>query len=308
MKKIFWSIVLLIPFGIASACDVCSSSSMSGLNSQILQTNQTFLGFGFNSVRQTNRARNIYHNHSTNLIAAHSFKQRWQIMAILPFQIQKTNTPESFNMETGLGDARILATYQVFKTPDKKLKPATHNLFARAGLKLPTGKLVNENPEFMPLGTGSVDFLLSSQYIFERKKMGFNSNLDAKVNTANKNNMLFGHQFSLTAFYFYKKEVKASMLMPFAGAVGEYITKNRSNGFLRTFSGGKAMYGLVGFQALINSKYSLIVTGEIPLAQAYKSVEGLLYADYRIQATFSFIFNQKKKADTAAPMNIQVNN
>lgn len=308
MKKFFWSITLLIPFGIVSACDVCSSSSMSGLNGQILQTNQTFVGLGFNSVRQTNRASNIYHNHSTNLIAAHSFKERWQIMAVLPFQIQKTNTPESFNMETGLGDARVMATYQVFKTPEKKLKPATHNLFARFGLKLPTGKLLNDNPEFMPLGTGSVDFLLSSQYIFERKKMGFNGNFDAKMNTANKQNMIFGHQFSLTSFYFYKKEVKSSMLMPFVGTVGEYITKNRSNGYLRTFSGGKVIYGLVGFQALINSKYSLIVTGELPLAQQYKSVEGLLYADYRIQATFSFIFSQKKKGDATAPMNIQVKN
>lgn len=128
------------------------------------------------------------------------------------------------------------------------------------------------------------------------------------MNTANKQNMIFGHQFSLTSFYFYKKEVKSSMLMPFVGTVGEYITKNRSNGYLRTFSGGKVIYGLVGFQALINSKYSLIVTGELPLAQQYKSVEGLLYADYRIQATFSFIFSQKKKGDATAPMNIQVKN
>lgn len=308
MKKIFWSILLLIPCGIIFACDACSSSSMSGLNGQLLQTNQTFVGFGFNTVRQTNRASSIYHNHAANFIAAHSFKEKWQIMAVLPFQFQKSNTPESFNMETGLGDARIMATYQVFKTPDSKLKPASHNLFARAGLKLPTGKYINENPEFMPLGTGSVDFLLSSQYIFERKRMGFNGNLDARINTANKSNMLFGHQFSLTSFYFYKKEVKSSMIMPFVGAVSEYITKNRSNGFIRNFSGGRALYGMVGFQALINSKYSFIVTGEIPITQQYQSVEGLLYANYRVQATFSFIFNQKKKGAANAPMNIQVNN
>jgi hypothetical protein len=279
---------------------------MGGLNGQLLQTNQTFVGFGFNSVRQTNRISSFYNSHSANLIAAHTFKEKWQLMAVLPFQMQKSNTPESFNMETGLGDAILRVTYEVYKTPQSKLKPSSHHLFARFGLKLPTGKLLNDNPEFMPLGTGSLDFILSSQYIFERKKMGFNGNFDAKVNTANKNNMIFGHQFSLTSFYFYKKDVKSSMIMPFVGTVGEYITKNKSNGFLRNFSGGRAIYGLIGFQALINSKYSLIVTGEVPIAQQYRSVEGLLYADYRLQATFSFIFSKRQKENL--PLNIQVNN
>ena len=308
MKKIFWSILLLIPFGVANACDACACSGISGLNGQLLQTDQTFIGAGINTVRQTNKAGSIYHSHFTNFIAAHSFKEKWQVMAVLPYQIQKSNTPENFNMKHGLGDAIVNVTYQVFKTPASKLKPSSHQVFSRFGLKLPTGKYLDDNPEFMPMGTGSVDFILSNQYIFEKRNMGFNGNIDAKLNTTNNSNMMFGHQFALTSFYFFKKEVKKSMLMPFAGTVAEYITKNRSNGFVRHFSGGRAIYGLIGMQALINSKYSLILTGELPIAQHYRSVEGLLYANYRVQATFSFIFNQKKKGDGNTPMNIQVNN
>jgi hypothetical protein len=293
MKRILLALALVHTFSQAWACDVCSFSGTNSLNGQLLQTNRSFAAVGWNNVRQNSSDGRIYNNHFLNFAGAYAFKEKWQILAVLPLQHQYRKNAEDVIKTTGLSDATISVTYNSFTTPSQKLKPGKHKLFNTAGFKLPTGRYSGDSPEFAPLGTGSFDWIVGSQYIFERKLMGINMSADLQLNMKNQNGFRYGNLYRITSFYFIKKTFGSTILMPFAGLTAETLAKDHSNGFIRNQSGGYGAFALVGLQTLINEKFSLFVRGDIPVWQDFKSFEGPVKANYRIQTQLSVLFNQK---------------
>ena len=200
----------------------------------------------------------------------------------------------------------VLATYQAFNS--KSIKPANHKFYATAGIKLPTGKYDSFSPEFAPLGTGSLDWVLAAQHIFERKKKGINNRFDTQLNMKNSNEFRYGNVYRLSSFAFVKKELTKATLMPFAGVSGEVFGKNSSNGFVREASGGFATFGFLGLQTLINEKYTFFVRGEIPMYQKLESFDGPINISYRLQAQFTVLFNQKENKNNKNTIEITPSN
>lgn len=282
---------------ISYACDVCSSSGTNSLNGQLLQNNVSFVGLSWNNSGMTGDAERRYNSHFANLIGGVAIKQKWQIMALLPLQYQMREQGEVRNSDIGLSDAMLLATWQAYGSPTSK--SAKHKLFATAGIKLPTGRFDSFESEFAPLGTGSVDWLTSGQYIFEKKDIGVNNRLDFQLNMKNRNGFRYGNLYRISSFAFVKKEVKKTVFMPFAGASAEYFGKNVSNGFVREASGGYATFAFAGLQTMINEKYTFFVRGDLPVYQQLDSFDGPVDVSYRIQAQFTMIFSGRKNKNNS---------
>lgn len=293
MKKILAIMILSLCTKLAFSCDVCSSSGTNSLNGQLLQNNVSFVGLSWNNSIMTGDIERKYSTHFSNLIGGYAFKEKWQIMATLPFQYQIRKQSEVKTTEIGLGDAMLLTTFQAFNS--KIIKPANHKLYTTAGIKLPTGNYDSFSPEFAPLGSGSLDWVLAAQHIFERKKKGINNRFDTQLNMKNSNGFRYGNVYRISSFAFIKKEVKKTILMPFAGASSEFFGKNSSNGFVREASGGIATFAFLGLQTMINEKYTFFVRGEMPVYQKLESFDGPIEISYRLQAQFTILFNKKPK-------------
>jgi hypothetical protein len=293
MKKYGTAFLFMLAFSISYACDVCSFSGTNSMGGQILQANQSFVALGWNNIKQNSNDGRIYNNHFLNFTGAYAFKEKWQVTAMLPLQYQFRLNNENEEKNTGLSDAAFTLTFQSFNTADKKNKAGNHALFNTAGIKLPTGKYNSNSPEFAPLGTGSIDWIIGNRYVFEKNNMGINVHADIQLNMANNRNFRYGNIYRTGAFYFVKRNIKNSVLMPMAGYTAERLDKDQSNGFVRPASGGQGIFALAGFQSMINEKCLITTRAEIPLYQNFESFEGPVKASYRIQAQFAWMIKQK---------------
>lgn len=83
--------------------------------------------------------------------------------------------------------------------------------------------------------------------------------------------------------------------MPFIGTAAEWIDTDVSNGFERTLSGGKAIYGMGGLLLRFEDKFSIFLKGELPVIQDYKSPDGNVFTNLRAQVQLSYFFKSKSK-------------
>lgn len=296
MIKYFFTLIVGLSVGFSSfACDACACTSMNTLDGQLLPSNKTFLGTSLGFAHQLDASKSKISNLSYNVFVAYSFAKRFQVMGNLPFQHTITNYKNGDRKaQLGLGDATLLFSAMPYSTPKDKERPSKSTLILRAGIKFPTGYYDNTGSDFN-LGTKSYDVLLSSQYIFEKNKQGFNANFNSRINTTNKYHYKYGHQFNFSTFYFIKREFKRNSYMPFAGVSYEYITKDKSNGYIRNLTGGTGLYGFGGLQWNYNDKFSFYLKGELPFTQDYLSTEGKIYTNFRGQLQINYFIKTKQK-------------
>lgn len=295
LKQIFALVFVCLLYMNAFACDACSCISMNSLDGQLLPSNKSLFGFSSNYVHQLNANEQKIHNMSYSLFGAYSFAKRWQVLVNLPLQQNLiVNNQEANTSQVGLGDASILLSYMPFTTKDEN-KKSKSTFILRGGIKLPTGYYDADNLATSNLGTKSVDFLFSTQYIFERNNQGLNVALNTRWNTQNKFDYKYGNRYDISAFYFVKRDVKKSAYMPFAGLSGEYIKTDQSNGFERTLSGGQALYGIGGFLWKWDNKLALFIRGELPIIQNFKSPDGNVFTNVRGQIQLSYFLKDKQK-------------
>jgi hypothetical protein len=65
----------------------------------------------------------------------------------------------------------------------------------RTGIKFSTGYYDQDNDQMSNLGSKSLDFLCSSQYIFERNSQGLNLASNLRINTKNIFNYKYGNKY-----------------------------------------------------------------------------------------------------------------
>lgn len=296
MIKHFFALMVSLSVVFATlACDACACTSMNTIDGQLLPSNKTFFGTNLGYSRQLDALKSKVNNISYNVFVAYSFAKKFQIMANMPFQHTISNyTDGSKKAKIGMGDASLLFSVMPYSTPNEKEKPSKSTLILRAGAKFPTGYYDNTGSNFN-LGTKSYDVLLAAQYIFEKNKQGFNASVNSRINTKNKYQYKYGNQFNFSSFYFIKRNFKKNNYMPFAGLNYEYITKDKSNGFVRNFSGGTGLYGFGGLQWNYNEKFSFLAKGELPFTQNYLSVDGNVFTNFKAQFQFNYFIPTKQK-------------
>lgn len=303
LKHIFALAMTIVVYQGLYACDACSCTSMNSLDGQLLPSNKSFLGISSSFVHQLNASEQRINNASYSLFAAYSFAKKWQVLLNLPFQqnvIIADQGPQSGQF--GLGDFSGILSYQAFTTAAENKQRSTSTLLLRTGLKLPTGYYNHDKVMTSNLGTKSWDVLFAAQYIFERESKGLNLAINGRLNTVNPYKYKYGNKYDFSAFYYVKGERAQKAYMPFVGLGGEWIQLDRSNGFLRKLSGGKALYGMGGFLLNWKETISIFAKGELPVVQDYLSQDGKVYTNIRAQVQLTYF--PKKKAKPAKTLNL----
>lgn len=151
-----------------------------------------------------------------------------------------------------IGDPIALVNYNLINT---KLTPGlkvNNRLNVGGGLKLPIGSYnlssnnVTVEPDLQP-GTGSLDFLLTTDYVLTVGGFGMLNYLNFKINTANKNRYKYGNSWNHTLTLFYMKEVfKNVSLMPNAGIYYEFANVDSQSNYAIPQSGGAITFANLG--------------------------------------------------------------
>ncbi|MGB1248591.1 MAG: hypothetical protein ACPG4Z_06875 [Chitinophagales bacterium] len=278
--KYWLSVALFFATSSVWACDACSGTGGSSISGQLLQNNESYIGL-----------LNLYERHiyidnesplskdylslyQVSIFGAYSFKDKWQVGTSIPYLSMhyKYDRREPIN---SIGDMTLFVAYKLYQTSALKLKTGRHIVYLQQGLKLPSGSLGKKNMlNESSFSSGSIDFLQSIRYIFEKKDKGLNTELNIQWNTRNKDQYRYGNRFNLTTYFYWKFPKDKVDIMPLGGLTIEYIAKDYSNKYIRNLSGGKSINSLFGLQVAIKDKYILTLNQNIAIAQKYLNADG----------------------------------
>ncbi|MBX2915813.1 MAG: hypothetical protein KF856_11145 [Cyclobacteriaceae bacterium] len=288
MKKPFiTSLILLLLLASTNthACDVCGCSLGGNYFGILPQFNKNFVGLRWSQAKfyahmnhDSQYLGEEYSNDTYNKVELWGrfyVSKRIQVFAFVPYSFNNMNGTEQKIKTHGLGDITLLSNIMLLNTGESKTSKFKHTLMAGGGIKLPTGKNNLEdggllvNPNFQ-LGTGSVDFLLSTVYTIRYQKVGFNTEAGYKINTRNNNDYRFGNQFNLSGQFFYWQNVKAFSFLPNAGLHYETAQKHKAGNIEQPNTGGSAVLFTTGIETY-SKNFSLGVNYKHPLVQNYNS-------------------------------------
>jgi len=261
MKKYF-AIALLVIFNNVEACDVCGCS-LGAFNMGILPN----INSHYSGLRYQNAPFYAQINHGNDIEYSNDLYQRLDwiskiklsdkifLNVLIPFSYNqmKGNMHDKIIL-SGINDPLVLGYYQLISKEKNKM---AQSLYVGGGLKLPLGKYnaqnndVLINPNFQ-LGTGSIDFLSSLNYIVKWEKYGANMESSYKYNTTNKQDYRFGNQFNMSVNQFYIFNKNNFTLMPFVGLYFENAASHTQLEIRQFNTGGKILLGNIGIQTYIN--------------------------------------------------------
>jgi hypothetical protein len=220
--------------------------------------------------------------------------KRWQVLAFVPYNINKQVSDDGKKRSNGLGDIAAIINYSLVEKTSltRNNKLIFQQVWVGAGIKAPTGissidpgatdiiALANSQ-----LGSGSTDFLLNTAYTIKINKTGFTTNLGYKINTKNKENYMFGNRFSVNSFIHYSINRHRATLIPNLGILYEHANANKLSGQNVDQTNGYATLGAAGMEISLK-KLSIGFNIQAPLKQDFAS--GQTKAKFRTMLHFTF--------------------
>lgn len=140
MKKIIAVLLFAILFLNAAACDICGGG-LNNLNPYLFpHLSKSYLGLSYfhnhYRINEDGQITNQYNN-AFVFSGQYTFRNKVQVMAVVPFQFNTITSGTAAAKTQGVGDITVLANYVVL---NKMLCKTTHAFTIGAGLKLPTGE------------------------------------------------------------------------------------------------------------------------------------------------------------------------
>ena len=248
MYKIFFALMCCI--GNAYSCDFCGGSP-SVMNSDLLSIQpQSFIGINTNyrNYKYANPENGLNRTDllSTNLTIAYAPKKWVELRANLPI-IWMSNTYKNVNENTfGIGDMSLIGNFKAInKSADGEKRKVGHIFNVGFGIEFPTGKnkVYANNPlQNFTLGSKSTDFLFSGVYSMSYRKWNLMGSGLVKINTRNKDEVRFGHLYSIQTGTAYIHYFKNSQLLPNAGLRVEIQQKNLYKHIIQKYTGSNALF------------------------------------------------------------------
>lgn len=296
-----FSILLLVMLSFNSlACDVCGCSSSTANFGILPSLSKHFVGVkyqytGFQSkphdVNDIHYGPSDEHFQSIELWARTIIKKRFQVFTVIPYNFNSRNEVRSNTSLHGIGDATVLLSYVILQ-PSTEDKNWYHSLQAGAGIKLPTGKynqlknnlLLHQN---IQLGTGSFDFPININYTVRYKLMGFNSELNYRLNRLNKMGYQFGNRFQASSRLFVQRELKKITLIPNLGFQYEFANQDLRNTIPEDYTGGSLGFLNAGIDTYYK-KMGLSFTFQHPVLSHFG--EGHITSNPRFSSRIILLF------------------
>jgi len=297
------SIVLINSISV-QACDICGCGVGGYYSGMLPQYHKHFIGlrwrfsnFKSNIGHETNNSgefsREYYH--SLELMGRFYPHRRVQILAFVPLNYHLRTMPSETTHLVGLGDVSLIVLYNIYNTSFLAEKTVKHNLLFGGGIKAPTADFQRKDNQgelltaSFQLGTGSVDFMVTTLYTVRHKRWGVNINATYKINLPNKNAYQFGNQLTAaaTAFFLHKFEKTDWGLMPKAGVQFEHANYNLTNGYKRVNTGGNQLVATLGLE-IYYKRIQLGLNYQQPTWQNLS--DGLVEAGPRFMANVNYLF------------------
>ncbi|HMT30827.1 MAG TPA: hypothetical protein PKD91_16260 [Bacteroidia bacterium] len=102
-------------------------------------------------------------------------------------------------------------------------------------------------------GTGSTDFIFVVSYIGKWHKLGWNADINYKLNTENSLNYRYGNSSNINVRAFYEINFKNLVFYPHLGTAVESGKADVSEGVKQSNTGGEILYGSAGVDVYYKS-------------------------------------------------------
>ena len=204
-----------------------------------------------------------------------------QLLAFVPYRLNKQIDDDGTTTSNGLGDLNILAQYEVLNTTHYTAAHSLvqNQLWLGGGVKLPTGvfglnvydtttTLADINAQ---LGTGSIDFMLNGLYSLRLGSFGVNINATYKINTAHQG-VRFGDKLSSNAIaYYHFKTGKQSGISPTLGFGYEHVATSTLPEVMKVYvpyTNSETLTGSLGVEYSVKG-VGFGINGQLPLQENY---------------------------------------
>jgi hypothetical protein len=299
MRKIYALTACLLMSICSNACDVCGCAAGGSYFGILPMHQRHFLGTRYQY--RSFKTQHIANDPNASIEQFHTFdlwgrfypNPDWQIFGFVPYHFFEQNQNDNSLKNNGLGDITIITYYALLNTGDSIRHRFRHNLYVGGGLKMPTGQSflkeangTSIHPN-LQLGSGSWDFIISTNYTFRFGNQGFFTDLNARYNTANTNDYRFGHRLNATLKYFHWWELREGVVLPNIGTYSEWIGQDLE---YKTRLGENA--GMIHFASIGLDFYykRLSINGLYQIPMIQKIGTGLVQAQHKWSLNFSFLF------------------
>lgn len=277
-------------------CDACGCSANGGSMGFSSMMNNNFIGIRYVNQSYTTK-EGVFKNspwidenfNTFQIWSKIPISKKIQFIALLPYH---NNNREIFTRKesiSGIGDFTLMGMYTIFQPKLDSTSYYSHKVQIGGGLKAPTGKynVANNgtlNPSFQ-LGTGSWDFLVLTEYVMNRKKLGLNTTMSYTFKTENRKQYQFGNQLNYGATLFYLLDLKKLKLIPQLGISGEVYASNKQVKQDVIGTKGDVLFSKFGFEAG-KDNLSLGINIMKPINQ--NLTNGNVIANYRWSLNFNY--------------------
>lgn len=257
-------------------CDACGCSANGGGMGYSSILDQNFVGVRY--FYQYYKSKDGLYNDSpwidenfntVQIWAKIPLTRRWQISALIPYQSHNNEKISGPQRISGLGDMTLLGFYGLV-LPNEDVKQFSHQWQFGGGVKLPTGTYNSNqngsvNPSFQ-VGTGSWDFILTSEYTLKYRSIGLQSMVSYTFKNENRKHYQFGNQWSYTSTLFHSFQQRNFTWIPQLGIAGEVFESNREYKENVNNTSGDVLFGKLGVE-MGYSKFSVGLTAMLPINQ-----------------------------------------
>lgn len=285
MKKIlFLSAFLFISLTTSFACEICGCGVgnfymglLPNFKTKFIGVRYSFLNYRTILAKDASQFSNDYYK-TTEIWSGWNIGNRWQVMAFVPYRSNKKISDDGVKTTNGLGDISLLANYKLFHTRNINAsnKTVEQQLWAGAGIKMPTGAYhvdltdpdANIGDANAQAGTGSTDILLNAMYQLTIQKIGFNTSVNYKINTANADQYRFGNRFTVNSLAFYRIRFAGMAVSPNAGLLYESSAGNNYQNEKVDETGGYLLNASLGAEINFN-KITVGINTQLPVSQNF---------------------------------------
>lgn len=297
MRQLLFSFLFLINVQQVVACDICGCSSGNYFLGPTPQFSKHFIGirYSFRSFHtilkedENEYSKDFYQ--TTELWTGWKIKNKFQLLAFVPYNSNQQTTDEGTNHNIGFGDITAIGSYKIFdkKNLTKDTLTVGQQLWFGVGIKLPTGHFAIDTAELVSsansqAGTGSFDFLLTAFYNIIIDNWGFTSNINCKINQS-ASDFKFGNRFTATAFGFRSFHKGKNSFNPNIGLLYENLNPSEFAKEKIEGTGGYALLAAAGLETRFD-KVTIGFNVQSPLLQNISdgqtkiNLRGMLHLTY----------------------------
>ncbi len=284
----------------ANACEICGCGLGSYYIGMMPQFSHKFIGLRYQYRRfhtvmadDASQFSNDYYK-TTELWAGWNIGKKWQLIAILPYNIVHQVSDDGVTNNQGIGDIAVMANYKLFDlNSNRNGRAFAQQLWFGAGIKVPTGKFNVDatDPALVAVantqtGSASTDFMLNAMYNVRINKLGINTSASYKINTSNRDKYSFGNKFSAGSMVYYAAKKGAVGIMPNMGLMFENTASNSLQKVTVAQTGGHLFSASAGLE-LSYKKLTVGASVQLPLSQNFSNGQTELKSKGMLHVTFS---------------------